>query len=386
MLNTENILVLDAGTTAVKALVFSPTFELLSVASRPTITTKPHAGWFEQDAMAFAESAQVALREVAASHGPFARMAITNQRESIVAWDAVTNQPLAPMILWEDERTAGTLASFDIDRQMVRERTGLDVVPYFSASKIAWLLKENETVRQAKARGTLRIGTPDSWLVAQLVDGAPHITDVTNAARTLLFNIREKRWDEQLATQFGVPIDILPVVRPTQSMYGVLRADLIGQTVPVCAVIGDQQASLAAAGFGRGTTTVTHGTGTFLIQALGDDFALVDGTYTTLAAGAREEQYAIELRVGEYGERVTAALEQGMDLLPILNEMVEATNSALKELPIRPTELVVTGGMTQDPHLAPLHEQVSGIPVRTYATYHGTALGAARLAATTILR
>ncbi|MGI6103663.1 MAG: FGGY family carbohydrate kinase [Patescibacteria group bacterium] len=373
-----NLLVLDAGTTAVKALVFSPELTLLASATRPTVTHQPHLGWAEQDATAYADLAEAVLREVA-SVGQVHAMAITNQRESVVAWDEVTNAPLAPMLLWQDERTADRMQCFAKDRAWIRERTGLDITPYFSASKLEWLLATSPDVQVAQAAGRLRIGTVDSWLLARLTEERRHVTDPTNAARTLLYDIRTEHWDDELALSFHLPLDLLPTVQPTRSDFGTLRTDLVGSPVPVRVVIGDQQASLAAAGFAVGTTTVTHGTGTFLVQALGSHFILVPDAFTTLAASETGTQFALEVRVGEYARRVDTLLSQGQDLAPVLEEIASATDTALARLPMPPSELVVTGGISQDARLVRMHAERSGLSVRTYATYHGTALGAARL-------
>lgn len=373
-----NLLVLDAGTTAVKALVFSSELTLLASATRPTVTNRPHPGWAEQDATLYADLAEAVLREVA-SVGPFQAMAITNQRESVVAWDAVTGAPLAPMLLWQDERTAARMQALAGERGWIRERTGLDTTPYFSASKFEWLLAESSDVQAARAAGRLRMGTVDSWLLARLTEERRYVTDPTNAARTLLYDIRAERWDDELASTFHLPLELLPAVQSTRSEFGTLRDDLVGSPVPIRAVVGDQQASLAAAGFLPGTTTVTHGTGTFLIQALGNNFTLVPGSFTTLATNETGTQFALEVRVGEYARRVDELLAQGQELTPILEEIAGATNAALARLPIPPTELVVTGGISQAPSLAMLHEDRSGLPVRTHTTHHGTALGAATL-------
>ena len=287
--NTERFLVLDAGTTAVKALVFSSDLVCMVEASRPTQTHTPRPGWAEQDAGEYAALAKAVLAEVA-PHGPFVAAALTNQRETAVAWDRETGVPLAPMILWHDGRSSDALEVLAGRERDVRQVTGLVPSAYFSASKFAWLSEQVPAVRQAAATGRLAMGTVDSWLMAQLTSERRHQTDESNASRTLLFDIRNRQWDPELCTLFGVATEALPATRHSQSAFGMLQVSDSGISSPLCVVVGDQQASLAAAGTAPGTTTVTHGTGTFLIQALGDEFTLTDHAYTTLAPGRMRSQ------------------------------------------------------------------------------------------------
>lgn len=267
-------LALDQGTSSSRALVFDGQGTLVAGARRGLRVDYPHPGWVQQDARDILESQRGAAEDVLAATGLAARdiaaIGLANQRETTIIWDRGTGAPIAPAIVWQDRRTAARCEALR-DRgatATIRAKTGLQVDPYFSATKIAWILDQVDGARARAARGELAFGTVDAWLVWNFTRGAVHATDVTNAARTLLFNIDTLDWDDELLGMFDVPRAMLPEIRASTGGFGVLRAD--GGTIALAGVAGDQPAALLGQDCRRaGSIKNTYGTGAFVVMHTG---------------------------------------------------------------------------------------------------------------------
>lgn len=378
-------LVLDAGTTGVKSFVFDAKENIIAKSSRPINKTFPEPGWIEQDPKEIITAAIDTLREVVhVAHVPlseFSGFGIATQRETIVAWDKQTSEPIYPAIVWQDTRTIKWCKSLPVvQHQLVQEKTGLPIDPYFSASKISWLLSNIEKAQELIDQNQLAVGTIDSWLIWNLAKGSPHLTDYTNASRILLFNIKTLQWDNELLSVFGVPADVLPKALPSCSEYGILRKEIIDLELPILAVAGDQQASLYAAGLAAGTTKATYGTGTFVMQTIGYEFALHQPFFTTLAINPEQQPwYALEAKATSGVENAEELLKDSAQLQAHLHRLVESAESYIKQLPHMPSEIIIDGGWIRDGKILPIQSAISDVPVREQKIYDGTALGIDRL-------
>ena len=269
------ILALDQGTTSSRALVFDESGAQLAMAQRELRQIFPRPGWVEHDPIEIWESQlDVAARALAAAGlaaADVAALGITNQRETVVVWERATGRPIANAIVWQDRRTAPACAAL---RQagleaFVAARTGLTLDPYFSATKLAWLLDSVPGARAAAAAGRLAFGTVDSWLIWNLTGGV-HATDASNASRTLLYGLEAGAWDEDLLRLFDVPAEMLPRIGASAEVYGETAAHLLGAPIPIAGVAGDQQAALfGQACFTPGMAKTTYGTGAFLLLHTG---------------------------------------------------------------------------------------------------------------------
>lgn len=382
------VLALDAGTTTVKAFVFDASLRV--VGSAKSLLGKrrsPDGVTVEQDPQEIIHAAETVLRgalhDAGISAGEVSSLGITNQRETFVLFEHGSRRACSPAIVWEDERTRAECARLEKSHgDFVREKTGLPIIPYFSASKLAWALMHLKEVREVASAGRLAFGTVDTWLIENLAEFLPRpVTDVTNASRTLLFNIWTHQWDEELLHLFGVPRDMLPDVLPSRSHFGTLRAEVLGAPVPIVAVCGDQQASLFAAGAEVGTTKITFGTGTFLMQVLGSEFRVVPPFFTTLAGSASDGAlYALERRVGEYGQRVSEMLEKGESLDAEIRRIAKDVSGYVRKLPWIPERIFADGGITNAPRFKEILGEVIGVPVVLQPIPDGTALGIMKLA------
>jgi glycerol kinase len=271
------ILALDQGTTSSRAIVFDHDASIVAVGQREFPQIFPQPGWVEHDpAEIWATQIAVATEALGRGHlrpRDIVAIGITNQRETTVVWDRETGVPVYNAIVWQDRRTADFCDRLKRDghEDFVRERTGLVIDAYFSGSKVAWILDNVPGARARAEAGKLAFGTIDSWLVWQLTSDSTHITDVTNASRTMLFNINTLKWDEDLLKLLGVPASMLPEVRPSSAIYGHVSTTLGVGGVPIAGIAGDQQAAL----FGQmcvspGLTKNTYGTGCFLLQNTGE--------------------------------------------------------------------------------------------------------------------
>ncbi len=273
---TRFILALDAGTTSVRAILFDHSGQIAAVAQREIRQIFPQPGWVEHDPEEIWSSqvavAMEALGSVGAAPGDIAAIGITNQRETSIVWDRETGEPVHNAIVWQDRRTAGMCDQLRRDGalKMIQKRTGLLLDAYFSATKVTWILDNVPGARKKAEQGKLAFGTVDSWLVWKLTSRSRHITDASNASRTLLLNIHTGEWDQELLKLFRIPASMLPEVRSSSEVYGHVNSTLGLQDIPIGGIAGDQQAAL----FGQmcikpGGTKSTYGTGCFLLQNTG---------------------------------------------------------------------------------------------------------------------
>ncbi len=268
------VLAIDQGTTSTRAIVFGGDLQPVATAQEEFTQHYPRSGWVEHDAeeiWASTLSTVRAAREQAP--GRIAAIGITNQRETVVMWDRETGVPIHKAIVWQDRRTASMTAALrDAGHEpMVQRKTGLILDPYFSASKVAGLLDNVDGAREKAEAGRLAFGTVDSWLIWKMTNGRRHVTDATNAARTLLYNIREQRWDEDILKLLSIPPAILPEVLDTGADFGIAEPEHFGDAIPILGVAGDQQAAtLGQACFEPGMLKSTYGTGCFALLNTGD--------------------------------------------------------------------------------------------------------------------
>ena len=270
------ILAFDQGTTSSRSLIFDSEGTVVSIAQKEFEQLFPQSGWVEHDPEGIwrsqMETAEEALAKAGLSGRDISGLGITNQRETTVIWDRLTGEPIYNAIVWQDRRTSEYCSRIrQSSGDLVRRKTGLEVDAYFSASKITWLLENVEGARDRAAAGELAFGTIDSWLVWKLTGGKRHITDVSNASRTMLFNIKSLDWDDDLLELFGIPRALLPTVRSSSEIYGEVEIAGPLQGVPIAGLAGDQQAALfGQACFEPGSTKNTYGTGCFMLQNIGN--------------------------------------------------------------------------------------------------------------------
>ena len=271
------LLALDQGTTSTRAVLFDATGAPLHSASRRLRQSYPADGWVEHDALEIVEACVAVLRETVQTAGcdpsTIAGLGVTNQRETTVVWDKATGEPIHPAIVWQDRRTAGlcgALREAGAEAEVTRV-TGLLLDPYFSATKIAWILDNVSGARRRAEAGALLAGTIDCWVMWKLTGGAVHATDATNASRTLLFDLRAQDWSPAMLDLFKIPGAVLPQVRDCAGDFGRLSADILGAEIPITGVAGDQHAALMGQGcIAPGDMKATYGTGCFLLVHTGD--------------------------------------------------------------------------------------------------------------------
>ncbi|WOO42202.1 glycerol kinase GlpK [Rubellicoccus peritrichatus] len=273
-----HILALDQGTTSSRAIVFNEAGSIVAMAQQEFPQHFPKSGWVEHDANDIWNSqetvAREALKKANLTATDIAAIGITNQRETTLLWDRKTGEPIGNAIVWQDRRTSSYCD--DLERSggdiLIRRKTGLLIDPYFSGTKVNWMLEHYDGARKRAEAGELAFGTVDTWLVWKLTGGAVHATDPTNACRTLLYNIHEEQWDDELLQLLDVPHEVLPEVKPSSGVFGECAADSIAPGVPIAGIGGDQQAAL----FGQtcytpGMAKNTYGTGCFLLMNLGEE-------------------------------------------------------------------------------------------------------------------
>ena len=280
------ILALDQGTTSTRTMSFGRDGQPRNSSRREFAQHYPQAGWVEHDPEDIWRDALATLREVGEGEVVEA-IGITNQRETVVLWDRATGEPVHNAIVWQDRRTADTCARLKADgcEPLVRERTGLLLDPYFSGTKLAWLLDEVPGVRARAERGELAFGTIDSFLLWRLTGGRVHATDATNASRTLLYDIHRGAWDDDLMRLLDIPAALLPEVRDSSTILGETDRDILGRAIPIGGIAGDQQAALVGqACFAPGDVKSTYGTGCFALLNTGEKaVASEHGLLTTIA-------------------------------------------------------------------------------------------------------
>lgn len=297
------IMALDQGTTSSRCILFDRSGRVCSVAQKEFEQIFPKPGWVEHDPLEIWSSqisvAAEAMSKIGADAGSIAAIGITNQRETTMVWEKKTGKPIYRAIVWQCRRTAGMideLKKAGHDR-MIRQKTGLIGDAYFSGTKLKWILDHVEGARERAKRGELLFGTVDTWLIWNLTNRRVHVTDATNASRTMLFDIHRMQWDEEILELLDIPRRMLPEVKPSSCIYGYTQDSLIGEGIPIAGAAGDQQAAL----FGQcchssGEVKNTYGTGCFLLMNTGEKAVESrHGLLTTLAAGTGEKpQYALE--------------------------------------------------------------------------------------------
>ena len=439
------VLALDQGTTSSRAIVFDREGNACAAASQEFKQHYPQPGWVEHDAEEIWRSqrgvAETVIRQGKAAPEDIAALGITNQRETVLLWERATGRPIHHAIVWQCRRTAGMCDRIRAEGydKVLREKTGLVTDAYFSGTKIAWLLENVPGARERAERGELACGTIDTWLLWNLTHGRSHVTDVSNASRTLLFNLKTLTWDDEILKYFRIPASLLPAVKPSSEVLG--ETDLFGGSLPVAGVAGDQQASLFGHQcFQRGAAKNTYGTGCFLLMNTGTQIPHSDsGLVATVAWGRNGvTTYALEGSVFIAG----AAIQWLRDELQIVRDAAETeamaravkdtggvyfvpafvglgaphwdayargtivgitrgTNrhhlvrAALESIAyqtravvdamahdsgIRPEVLRVDGGAARNDFLCQFQADILGIPVERPAATESTALGAAYLA------
>ncbi|MSR64562.1 MAG: glycerol kinase [Verrucomicrobiae bacterium] len=317
------VLALDAGTTSVRAIVFDIDGSARAIAQKEIQQIYPKPGWVEHDPREiWTSQMSVAIEALDRAHihpGDVAAIGITNQRETTIVWDRTTGEPICHAIVWQDRRTASMCDRLRADgcEAMIRERTGLLLDAYFSATKVAWILDHVPGTRERANADKLAFGTVDTWLVWKLTEGKVHVTDVTNASRTMLFNIRTGQWDDELLKLFHVPRSMMPEVRSSSEVYAEVSTALGLRGVRVGGIAGDQQAAL----FGQmcivpGLTKNTYGTGCFMLQNIGDQPVTSRNRLLTTIAWRFDgrTQYALEGSVFNAGT-VVQWLRDGLGLI-----------------------------------------------------------------------
>ncbi|HXE59918.1 MAG TPA: glycerol kinase GlpK [Gemmatimonadaceae bacterium] len=437
----KHVLAIDQGTTGSTCLVIDESGRVVGRGYREIPQHFPEPGWVEHDPRDLLHcTLDAARRAMQDANVTPDVIGITNQRETVVMWDRATGEPVGRAIVWQDRRTASRCAELAGEADAIAERTGLVIDPYFSATKLEWMLSQEGIARRA-ARGALAVGTVDSWLIWNLTGRDVHATDPTNASRTMLFDIATLDWSDDLCRLFGVPREILPDVRPSSASFGVARREHLGTAIPIHGVAGDQQAALYGQGCWRaGEGKNTYGTGAFLLLNTGPERAKAGGgllaTVACDAAGA--PAYALEGAIFIAGaavqwlrdglgiierasdtERMAASVEStgGVYFVPALvglgapywepaargtivgltrgttrahlvraalEAMAYATADVLtlmRERSGAPFErLRVDGGATENAWLMQFQADVLGVPVERPGMVETTALGAAGLA------
>ena len=346
------ILAVDQSTTSSSAFIFDHGGGLVSSATQEITQFHPEAGWVDQDPEEIIRSIMIVAREAIASakltSEQVSAIGITNQRETTVIWERATGRPVAPAIVWQCRRTAPLCEALTKQgmETNVRERTGLVIDPYFSATKIRWLLDNISNGQKRADNGELCVGTVDSWLLYTLTNGEVHATDISNASRTMLFNIHTQEWDSGLLTQMSIPMCLMPEVRPSNGFFGETDSELFGVGIPITCLIGDQSAALfGQACFQPGMIKNTYGTGSFLLMQTGDQPSQpTPGLLTTVGwqREGRQTQYAQEGSIFITG----SAIQWLRDGLGIIENAAETSDIALS--------IPDTGGMYFVPAFAGL--------------------------------
>ncbi len=324
------ILAIDQGTTGTKVIIFDHDGNIKSQSYSEFAQQYPQPGWVEHDpneiwnvGLSLVKSA---LRKADIKAGDLRAVGITNQRETTLMWDRATGEPIANAIVWQDRRTAATCDALKAQglEQIFRSKTGLVIDAYFSGTKVKWFLDHTRGLRERARKGEIAFGTIDSWLVWKLTGGRAHITDYSNASRTLMYNIHDLRWDDELLKALDVPVSVLPEVKPSASVYGHTDpAVFFGEKIPVAGIAGDQQAALfGQACYGEGLAKNTYGTGSFLLMNTGRRaIASKAGLLTTIAwaVGNEPVEYALEGAIFITG----AAVQWLRDGLGIIKDAAE---------------------------------------------------------------
>lgn len=329
----QYIIALDQGTTSSRALLFNEAGEIVSLAQQEFRQIFPHSGWVEHDPKEILSTQLMVLQKVIQDSkvkpNEIAAIGITNQRETTVVWDRKSGEPVYNAIVWQDKRTASLCEELKQKglSDYVRQNTGLVIDSYFSGTKINWILENVPGVRAQAEKGELAFGTIDTWLIWNLTHGKSHVTDYSNASRTLIYNIKDLKWDDTMLKALHVPTSLLPEVKPSSGLFG--HWNYQGVDIPIAGVAGDQQAALfGQACFQSGMAKNTYGTGCFMLMNIGDKMKLSEsGLVTTIAWGLDGKvEYALEGSVFIAG----AAVQWLRDGLHIIDQSKDSEYFALK--------------------------------------------------------
>jgi glycerol kinase len=332
------ILSFDQGTTSSRAILFNKEGQIVSIAQKEFEQIYPQPGWVEHDATEIWSTQIGVAAEVIVKAGitptDIAAIGITNQRETTVVWDKNTGEPIHHAIVWQDRRTSAYCDELKAQGKAasIQEKTGLILDSYFSATKIKWLLDNVEAARSKAEAGELLFGTMDTWLIWKLTDGRVHVTDVTNASRTMVYNIHTLEWDKELLELFDIPANMLPEVKSSSEVYGETTGNVFAAKIPIAGIAGDQQAAL----FGQMCTEVgmvknTYGTGCFMLMNIGDKPILSQNNLVTTIACqiGNKVQYALEGSIF-IGGAVVQWLRDGLGIIATSGE-VEALAAKVKD-------------------------------------------------------
>jgi glycerol kinase len=296
------VIALDQGTTSSRAIIYDKNAQPIGNSSKEFTQFYPQPGWVEHDAEEIFKTQLSVMQNVIIENGikmdEIAAIGITNQRETVVLWDKETGKPVYNAIVWQCRRTAPLCEKLIEEgyEDIIREKTGLKIDAYFSGTKIKWILDNVPGLRERAERGEILAGTIDTWLIWKLSGGAVHVTDVTNASRTMLYNIYSLEWDVELLKLLDIPLRILPEVKDSSCVFCTTEADICGFSVPIASAIGDQQSALFGQGcFKKGDAKNTYGTGCFMLMNTGSKPVVSKQLLTTIALGMKGEvQYALE--------------------------------------------------------------------------------------------
>lgn len=323
------IMALDQGTTSSRCILFDEAGTICSIAQKEFTQHYPKPGWVEHDPMEIWSSqlsvATEAMSRIGVGSECISAIGITNQRETTIVWDKTTGEPVYPAIVWQCRRTSNMIEEWKKEGfdSVLRQKTGLIPDAYFSGSKIKWILDHVEGTRQRAKKGELLFGTVDTWLIWKLTKGAAHVTDYTNASRTMLYDIHNLDWDEEILKKMGIPKSMLPEVKPSSCVYGYTDNSVLQGEIPIAAAAGDQQAALfGQCCFEKGDVKNTYGTGCFLLMNTGEQAVISEnGLLTTIAVGIDGKiQYALEGSVFVAG----AAIQWLRDELEMLKNAAES--------------------------------------------------------------
>ena len=333
---SKYVMALDQGTTSSRCILFNHKGEIRSMAQKEFSQIYPKPGWVEHNPKEIWSSQLAvtieAMAMVGASPEDIAGIGITNQRETTIVWDKVTGEPVYNAIVWQCRRTAEKVDELVAQGygDMIRKKTGLVPDAYFSATKIAWILENVSGAREKADRGELLFGTVDSWLIFNLTKGEVHVTDYTNASRTMIYDIHRLCWDEEILSLLHIPASMLPEVKPSSCLYGYTENTVLGGRIPIAGIAGDQQAALfGQCCFSKGQVKNTYGTGCFLLMNTGTEaITSRNGLLTTIAASCTDQvEYALEGSVFVAGAAVQW-LRDGMRMIKSAPQTEEYTSRA----------------------------------------------------------
>lgn len=335
-MDNKYIMALDAGTTSNRCILFDKSGQIICQAQKEFRQIFPEPGWVEHDADEIWSTqlgvAVEAMSKINASAEDIAALGITNQRETTIVWDKATGKPIYNAIVWQCRRTAeycDELKSIEGMTEKIRKKTGLIIDAYFSATKVKWILDNIEGARERAIKGELLFGTVESWLIWKLTGGKVHVTDYSNASRTMMFNIQELKWDEEILEILDIPHCMLPEVKSSSEIYGYTKQTLLGGSIPIAGMAGDQQAALFGQNcFSQGDAKNTYGTGCFLLMNTGEKpIYSHNGLVTTIAWGfGGKITYALEGSIFVAG----ASIQWLRDELGFITKASESEELALK--------------------------------------------------------